>query len=165
MRHTNWMFTSLGYQDLHDFLSTIFVPTNFKIMASFALVFGYFQNLYLWDDPDQIVFIWVLLLVDLFTGVGSAIKTKTFNSRRLPRWAGISFTYSLLLFLSANMAKYAPAFSWLPNSLYTLFCAVLFVSLVENLNKLGWLDIKIYNYIKDKFNNIISPKDKNIKED
>lgn len=148
----------LGFNNLNDYLSTIFI-TKHKLLTIFSIFFGAFSfSKYLWHDPNQIVFIWVLLLLDLLTGIFKAFKLKNFTSSKLPRWAGISFSYFLLLFISFNMAKYSPVFSFLPGSLYTLFCAVLFVSLVENLNAVGFLNVKIYNYIKEKFNTFFQNK-------
>lgn len=145
----------LGFDNINDYLSTIFI-TKYKILTFFSILFGAFQMNYLWRDKNEIIFLWILLICDLLTGVFKSIKLKTFTSSKLPRWAGISFTYTLLLMLSHNMAKYSVVFEFLPGALYTLFCAVLFVSLVENLNAVGFLNIKVYEYIKEKFNTIFS---------
>lgn len=153
-----FMLSCLGFDNLSDFLSTLFL-TKYKLLTIFALSFGAFSfQDHLWKEPEEIIFLWILLILDLITGIFKAFKLKEFNSKRLPRWAGISFTYSILLFLSFNLAKYIPLFVFLPGSLFTLFCAVLFVSLVENLNQLGWLNIQIYNYIKSKFGEFFQKK-------
>lgn len=145
------MLSNLGFDNLSDFTSTMFI-TKYKLLTIFALSFGAFSFTdHLWNNFEEIIFLWVLLILDLITGILKAIKLKEFTSKRLPRWAGISFTYSILLFLSFNLSKYVPLFGFLPGSLYTLFCAVLFVSLVENLNKIGWINIQVYDWIKSKF--------------
>lgn len=146
-----FMLSNLGFDNLSDFYSTMFL-TKYKLLTIFALSFGAFSfQDHLWSKPEEIYFLWILLILDLITGIIKAFKLKEFNAKRLPRWAGISFTYSLLLFLSFNLSKYVPVFGFLPGSLYTLFCAVLFVSLVENLNKIGWINIQVYDWIKSKF--------------
>ncbi len=150
-----FILSCLGFESIHDFFTTIFI-TKYKMLNVFALLFGGFSFINnLWADVNEFIFLWVLLFVDLITGVIKAFKLKEFNSKRLPRWAGISFTYCLLLFLSFNLGKYVPAFEFLSGSLYALFCAVLFVSLVENLNAMGLLNIQVYNWLKEKIGGFI----------
>jgi len=158
MKHFN-IFSILGFDSFIDFLTSIISLKN-KLIIVFAGIYGAtFQNNF-WHDPNQIIFLWVLLAVDLITGIMHSIKTRTFQSSKLPRWAGIVFTYSCLLFLSFNLAKYSFLFAWLPFSLYSIFCATVFVSLVENFNKLGWIDIKIYDFVKKKIDKQIDELEK-----
>jgi len=153
-----FFITCLGFDSTADFLSTIFI-TKYKILTIFSFLFGAFSFTdHLWQDVNEIIFLWILLFLDLITGVIKAWKLNTFESKRLPRWAGISFTYSLLLFISFNLARFVPLFGFLPGSLYALFCAVLFTSLVENLNAIGLLNIQVYNYIKEKINILLKTK-------
>jgi hypothetical protein len=153
LKHFN-IISILGFDSFNDFATSIFSFKN-KLLSFFAVLFGVNFQLNFWSDPNQIVFLWVLLFCDLITGILSAIRTKTFTSTKLPRWCGIVFTYSLLLFLSFNLAKYSFLFAWLPMSLYSLFCATVFVSLFENFNKLGWIQVKVYDIISKKINDTI----------
>lgn len=151
LQKNNFILSNLGFDSISDYVHTL-LNCKHTILASFSILFGGFCfKTYLWEDPSQIYFLWFLLIADLVTGIIKAIKKKTFQSSKLPRWAGISFTYSFLLFTSFNLAKYSPVFEFVPGSLYALFLAVLFVSIVENLNEAGCLDIKIYNWVKEKF--------------
>lgn len=143
------MLSSLGFDSYKDFMSTL-INFDQKILMLFSFLFGATFTNHFWDDPQQIIFLWVLLIIDLGTGIIKALKNKNFQSSKLPRWAGISFTYCLLLFLSFNLGKYSPVLGFLPNSIYTLFCAVAFVSIIENLNQMGCLNVQVYNWIKKK---------------
>lgn len=152
--------TSIGFINYEDFVSTLFMLKN-KVFYIFAVLFGTTFTTHFWNNPEQFFFLWVLLSMDLITGVASAFKLKNFSSRKLPRWGGVCFTYSVLLFLSFNLSKYSPLFFfWLPSTLYFLFCGVLFTSIIENFNKLGWLDTIIFQHIKDRIKQIISKSEK-----
>lgn len=152
------MHKILGFTSFNDLFLSLFQVKD-KMLLFFSIIFGgaTFTE-YFWHDPRQIIFLWIMLLLDLITGVLCAIKFKTFTSRRLPRWAGIVFSYSLLLFLSYNMAKFNEIFFWLPGSLYGLFMAVQFKSLSENLGKLKWLNIPLLKKINDKIERLLNSK-------
>lgn len=156
-KKTNFMLSALGFENVGDYFSTLF---NFKqkLLMVFSFIFGASFKNHFWDDPDQIIFLWILLLIDLGTGIIKAFKKKNFRSSKLPRWGGITFTNFMLLFLSYNVGNYAPILSFLPGSLYTIFSAVAFVSIVENLNEMGCLNIKVYDWLKKKVNKVIDDK-------
>lgn len=150
--------TYIGFDNLADFTHTLFFIKQ-KIVLLFAFLFGASFTTYFWQSTEQFIFLWVMLMMDLLTGIMAAIKKKEFSSRRLPRFIGVSYTYSVLLFLAFNLSKYSPMFFiWLPSTLYFMFNAVLFTSIIENFNKLGWLDTSLYTMIKDKLKNLISKK-------
>lgn len=152
------MLSSLGFDNVGDYLTTLF-NFKYKLLMTFSFIFGASFKTHFWDDPDQIIFLWILLLIDLGTGIIKAFKKKTFKSSKLPRWAGITFTNFVLLFLSYNIGNYSPLLSFLPGSLYTIFSAVAFVSIVENLNEMGCLNIKVYDWLKRKINKVIDDKE------
>ncbi len=165
------MHRVLGFDSLNDFWTTLFQVKD-KVMFFFAVMFGSvtFTN-YFWSSPQQIIFLWIMLLLDLGTGVWYAIKSRNFTSKRLPRWAGIAFTYSVMLFVSYNMSKMVPILFFLPGSLYGLFLAVLFKSLAENFGKLGFLNLDILTKINKKIDKVLENEenedidDKNSPED
>ena len=87
------MLSNLGFDSVSDFISTMFL-TKYKLLTIFALSFGAFSfRDHLWSKPEEIYFLLIMLLLDLITGIIKAFKLKEFNSKRLPRWAGIPFTY------------------------------------------------------------------------
>ena len=157
IQRTNFMLSALGFQNWNDYLTTLFNPQN-KLLIGFSFIFGANFKTHFWDNPDQIIFLWILLLIDLGTGIIKALKNKNFKSSKLPRWSGIAFTNFMLLFLSYNVGTYAPVLNFLPGSLYTIFSAVAFVSIVENLNEMGCLNIKVYSWLKKKIDSVISDK-------
>lgn len=149
------MHKIFGFTCLTDYANTMFAVKN-KLLFLFSVTFGSITFTdYFWHSYQQIVFLWIMLLLDLATGVWAAVKSKSFTSRKLPRWAGIAFSYSLLLFISYNMSKFTPIFFWLPGSLYGLFVAVQFKSLSENLAKLGFLKIPMLKKINDKIDSVV----------
>lgn len=152
------MHKILGFESLYDLWTTLFQLKD-KLLFAFAVTFGSvtFTD-YFWNDPRQIIFLWIMLLLDLATGITYAVKIRSFTSRRLPRWAGIAFSYSLMLFVSYNMSKVIPVFFWLPGSLYGLFIPVLFKSLSENLSKLGWINLTLLDKINRKIDKVLDDK-------
>ncbi len=156
------MVKFLGFESFHDF-STSIVTNKANLLLVFSGIFGATFQTHFWADPQQISFLLILLVFDLITGIGKAIKNRDFKSSKVPRWAGITFSYCFLLFISFNLAKYNPViFNWLPSSLYAIFCLTIFVSLVENINALGWLNISVYNWLKSKLDidKIMKPEEK-----
>src|ERR1043165_1567739 len=123
-----FLLSTLGFDSFHDFLSSI-VTYKYNLLLIFSGLFGATFQTHFWANPEQIVFLSVLLFLDLATGITAAFKSGSFSSRRLPRWCGIIVSYFSLLFVSFNLAKYNPIlFAWLPSSLYAVFCATVFVS-------------------------------------
>ena len=123
---------------------------------------GLFIEDYIWNDRQAIYFLWLLLLVDLITGVAKAyFIEKRFTSRRLPRWGGVVFSYMVLLWATHNMAKFAPDFfSFLPTGLYGLFLLTQLRSIWENLTKLKLLQGPIVDKINRFFKKIDDPSEK-----
>jgi hypothetical protein len=163
MRHNIFLLQALGYDSYQDFLNTLtikFTPIVLVLIGIMGTI-GVFIETWMWEDAHAIYFMWLLLLIDLCSGVAKAhFIHKRFTSRRLPRWGGIVLTYNLFLWIAHNMSLYAgKAFAFLPSALYGLFVLTLVKSIWENLVELKL----IQGEIVDKVNSILKKPKKDEK--
>jgi phage-related holin len=146
----------LGYSNTDDLLSSLFGLKLFiiNIFGAMAAAITTFITSYIWDDATAIYMMLVLIIADATTGIIKSIKNKTFSSSRLPRVLVIMVVYTSLLAISWNVAKQSPFYAWLPPFLYGGFITTLLVSIFENLNQLGLLPKKIFNYFHGKMSHL-----------
>jgi hypothetical protein len=142
----------LGYANWHEFTDSLFglKQTVLNSMVALLAVLTTFINNYVWNDAGAIYFMLFLIAFDATTGVFKAVKNKTFSSARLPRILVIMITYTSLLALAWNVAKFSPFYSWLPGILYGGFIATLIVSIFENLHALKIVPERIYSLVSKK---------------
>ncbi len=140
----------LGFDSLTDFATTL-VGWKAKYFVGATSILGSLITGYVYDSETAVYFLCFLLATDTLTAIVRAIKQNVFTSKRLPRILAILVSYILMLVCSTWMAKFSVIYAWLPGAIYTGFCAVLFVSIAENLMLSGWIPKELYFMLKEKF--------------
>lgn len=141
-----------GYANWHEYMQTTLglKQAAFNGCASFVAVMTTFISNYIWSDANAVYFMLFLILFDAATGILKAIKNRTFSSARLPRILVIMITYTTLLAVASNVAKFSSFYSWLPGILYGGFIATLIVSIFENLHVLKIVPDNIHTAVSKK---------------
>jgi len=146
----------LGYANLHELTSSLlgFKQTVFNFLIASLAIMTTFINNYIWDNAAAIYFMLFLISVDACTGIAKSVKNNTFSSSRLPRILVIMITYTTLLAISWNIAKFSPFYYWLPGALYGGFIATLVVSIFENLHHLKLIPSRVYDLVHSKLTSL-----------
>lgn len=143
----------LGFTDMNDFLTSLFSPKTALIQvgaAGVATITSFITD-YVWDSYTAVYVLWGLMIVDWFTGLAYAIKSKTYWSRKNWRMPIYFVVTSILLSISWWLSKSNVFFKPLPSVVYGGFCAVYLSSWVENLGKLGWIPEPIAKVVGSRF--------------
>ena len=76
-----------GFVSVGDFLTSLFGLSSIKINTVFAILtaISAFISNYMWDTPQALYVLWLLMLCDFITGVIKSVKNKNFSSWRMPR--------------------------------------------------------------------------------
>jgi toxin secretion/phage lysis holin len=139
----------LGYANWHEFADSLLglKQTTVNFLAALLAVATTFITNYVWDNAGAIYFMLFLISFDAFTGILKSFKNKTFSSSRLPRILIIMISYTTLLAISWNVAKFSPFYFWLPGALYGGFIATLIVSVFENLHALKIIPDRLFEAV------------------
>ena len=147
---------------------------NLLLTLPFSFLLGttisVFIHEHLWENPQQVYLLAILIGIDLFTGIWKAFKFKRFRSRRISRTVGKTITYSIVLYIAHNLdMQMGAVFFWMPFSCLSVFYATEAWSIIENLGEIGYLDLKYVKYLKDKLNLVnyinINEEDEKIEEE
>lgn len=153
MEHLNKNHNSyLGFDSLSEFFTTVFGLKNSVINLYFAGVAGLTSLItnYIWDDSSAVYFMAFLVASDFISGVYKAKKKKVFSSTRFPRAFVSLLIYCLLLAVSWHAAKHSGLFAWLPGAMYGGIISTLILSLIENLQALGFVKFDLLQTIREK---------------
>jgi len=143
----------LGFTDMNDFLTSLFSPKTFLVQlggVGIASITTFLTD-YVWNSAEAIYLLWILMLVDWFTGLTYAIKSKTYWSRKNFRMPIYFICTSFLIGVSWWLSKFSIAFTYLPAIVYGGFCAVYLSSWVENMGKLEWIPEPIAKVVAKRF--------------
>lgn len=143
--------TTLGYENLADFMQTNFATNTVKqnLFLTFFGGLSSFITTYIYNDAYSVYLLAILLFCDFFSGVCRAALLNKFSSARMPRIAATAIIYFGLLSLSWHISKSSPIYSFLPGAIYAVFVGTLFKSLVENTKDI--LPKSVYKKIMDLF--------------
>lgn len=149
MRNSNFF----GFVSLADFGNSLFKPSNWdlNIIGAFIATVTTFISGYVWDSPEAIWTLWILMGADWLTGIIKSMKNKEFVSYKIFRMPLYFVATSFALAISWWLSKGSILFTPLPALIYGGFCAVYFVSLLENLGELGLLPKPIVTMLKARF--------------
>lgn len=142
----------LGFDSFSEFITTVFGLKNSVVNLYFAIVAGLTSLItnYIWDDSSAVYFMAFLVAADFLSGIWKAKKNKVFSSTRFPRAFVSLLIYCLLLAVSWNAAKHSVLFVWLPGATFGGIISTLILSLIENLQALGFVKFDLLSTIKDK---------------
>lgn len=156
----------LGFTSIADFTGSLFNVGDWAtngvfsgIAALITLISGY-----IYDSPDAVYTLWILMIIDWITGISRAIKFKELTSYKLFRMPLYFVATSVILSLSWWIAKGSPIFTLLPGIVLGGFYSVYFISLLENLSDLNLLPKQLVYVIEKRFG-IKSIIDKYFKDD
>lgn len=139
----------IGFSNIGDFWSSMLGVKSLKLNFVLSITsgsLGFYQN-YLYDDWRAIYTLWILMILDWFTGLAYARKERIYLSRLNFRMPIYIFVTSVILFLSHNIALANVAYTPLPGILYGGFVGVYLSSLLENVGKLNILPPKASEFL------------------
>lgn len=142
-----------GFFSAKDFLTSLTGAKTY-LFNSYAAIFAAltsFITSYIWDSPQAVYTLWILMCGDWITGIYKSFKNKSFVSYKVYRMPLYFFATSFVLSMSWNLAKHNWVFVPLPGMVYGGFCSVYFFSLLENLGELGYLPKSLVSLLQQRF--------------
>ena len=149
MKHLNPAFDTLGFRDTASFVESTFHPNNINFSLIMSGIFGcvaYIVESFLGFEAMVAVAVLILFTLEIVTGIKASLKEgESFSSKKLGRG------FLMLMIGAANLLslhiQIKPIFGWSFNYYewihYTSMNFVilqLFISNIENFNRLGWTE-------------------------
>lgn len=147
-------FHFLGFNSISDLLLSttgIYYAKFHMVIVTFFVAVTGFIGTWIWEDPNAVWTLWVLMLIDYITGILKAIYNKRFSSFKLWRMPIYFIVTTMLLSLAFWMAKGTITFALMPTIVISGFYSVYFISIIENFGQLGWLPKPIIELLRNKF--------------
>lgn len=143
----------LGFNSFGDFTSSLFGIKWLYVNAFPAFILGLsgFITGYIYHSSETIYVLWILMLIDWFTGILKSFKTGSFVSYKLFRMPIYFVATTLILSISWWLSKNSLLFIPIPGLVVGGFFSVYFISILENLGELEWLPQPIIKVLKKKF--------------
>jgi phage-related holin len=148
--NTNGHPNFLGFESFTEFCESLLRIKDWTMNsfgATIAVMTSFITG-YMWDSPNAVYTLWVLMGADWLTGLGKSIKHKRFESYKVFRMPVFYVATSFLVAISWWMAKGNIIFTPLPGIAMGGFYLVYFSSLLENLGELEWLPPKAVKILK-----------------
>lgn len=154
MKHLDPTFDTLGFNDSASFVESTFHPHNINfslIMSSILGLVAYIVETFLGFETMVGVAIFILFCLEVVTGIKASLKKgNPFSSKKLGRGFLKMMIYMLMIGAANLLSQYVhikPILGWSFNYYewihYTCFNFVilqLFISNIENFNRLGWTE-------------------------
>lgn len=143
----------LGFESISDFWQSLVGGKNWMINGIFSAIGGItsFITSYMWDSPNAVWTLWILMTGDWISGVAKAMIRKRWTSFKMFRMPLYFVATSFVLSMSWWMAKGNIAFTLLPGVVMFGFYSVYFTSMLENLGEIGLLPPVFVNVLKNRF--------------
>ncbi len=152
-----------GFNSVNEFLYSNFagITTKLNLFTFIISVIYSFFGLAVYSDPNAIVVLLALYILNTITGLIKAIYKKEVSSEKMARSIMNPIVGTMLISLTWWMGKSIYVLSWLPLFALTTLYSTLFISIIENFSILGvlpknlvkLLKRKIYKNIEDISNN------------
>lgn len=164
LKTSNYIVENFGFQNVYDFLSSMFHRHLFNVTIPLAALAG-FLELYLGLKSLSIVAFALLLIGELLTGIAASLSQgQKITSKKFSRFGFKAVFWFFLFFLfttfqqeyKSNNVIYFNVFSYLHSTLVFYVCMEYIISIDENAGRFfgvrggfigGFVDI-----IKEKFN-------------
>lgn len=159
--------TAFGFTDFYDFCSSAFKfmdnPKVLTIGASMGLLASFVEQTIGMKAVVFLCFI-ILSVLEFITGIGAALRQgKKIQSHKLPRTLIKTIVYTIIIaimhilsqhFFQGTIAGFEiNIYKWMYYSVVNIVILQLFISVFENLAKMGYGDsIKIVKFFKNKLN-------------
>ena len=151
---------SFGYKNTGDFITTLYLRSMMKtiLLVSFGLgSCSLFLEKYLGLEPIAYLVIIILFILEFLTGVSASvfIKKERFNSWKMGRMVLKIFVYSIILLVFHVLSQKVGGFSignafdfnffkWTYFIILNLLILQLLISVLENLEVLGFKEVAIF---------------------
>lgn len=173
---------AFGYADISDFSDTIFtfkgvLVTTLLVSVSFSTMAVYIEH-FIGLKPIAYLSLIVLFVLEFLTGVSASVfvKGQDFNSLKMGRIVLKIFVYSVILGLlnifTQNTGKHEVFgidfnfYEWIYFVILNVLVIQLFISVLENLETLGFKEVSpLLRIFKKKIQKIESDFDIEILED
>lgn len=161
------LLDTFGYLNTADLLNSLFHPKLIKVTLLLSTVFGTLASLfeeYLGMNIAVYIGLIVLIIFEFYTGIKASIrKGKKIESSRLPRIVIKVGVYTILLGLSNLFALHIGptkvfnsefnVYSWLYYIILNVVILQMFISVFENLSRLGFPEYnKLFRFLEKKLN-------------
>jgi len=154
MKHLQPTFDTLGFKDTASFVESTFHPNNINVSLIMSSIFGciaYFIESFLGFEAMVAVAITILFTLEIVTGIKASLNEgEYFSSKKLGRGFLKIMIYMMMIGAANLLAlhiKIKPILGWEFNYYewihYTSMNFVilqLFISNIENFNRLGWTE-------------------------
>lgn len=143
----------MGFDSVSDLFTSLtrFKDWAFNIIPVIIASITSFISGYMWDTPEAIWTLWILMLADYASGIWKSIKAKKFVSYKLFRTPIYFVVTSFVLAISWQLSKSSVLFFPLPSLVYGGFAGVYIISLLENFAELGYLPKPLVKVLEQRF--------------
>lgn len=132
-----------------DILLSIFSYSKLKsIAATLAIFAAYMVGR---ENFDSLFFLFVLIVIDLITGMIAAVKMgMALESRKAFKTSTKTFVYLLFFMAAFATSKIVPYASFIVLGVASFLAITEFISIAENMAKMGYaLPAKLINKVKE----------------
>lgn len=154
MKHLHLTLDSLGFKDSTSFVESTFHPNNFNaslIMSSILGSIAYVIEHFLGFESMVGLALVILFTMEIVTGIKASIKEgEDFNSKKLGRGFFKMAIYMAMIGSAHLLATYVKIkaifglefnyYEWIHYSAFNFVLIQLFISNIENFNRLGWTE-------------------------
>jgi phage-related holin len=174
VKNINILVTQQGFKDTHEFLDKTFHIDNYKPVIVITSVLTFLSTCVEWAlGMEGIVCLGILVLfgLEMWTGIkASKLEGIKFNSKKFPRgWVKLFVYFSFIgcanIFAQNIQQKYILGFEVniyvMIHYFFINFAIVnLFISNIENCNRLGWTEyFPLISWFQSFLNNFTKKKD------
>jgi hypothetical protein len=154
MKQLNTTLDSMGFKDSASFVDSTFHPNTINVSIIMSTIFGsiaYFIENFLGFEAMVGVAMALLFALEMFTGIKASLREgHDFESRKFGRGILKMFVYMFMIgcahILAVNVSiKPILGFSfnyyeWIHYACFNFVLIQLFISNIENFNRLGWTE-------------------------
>lgn len=154
MKHLHTTFDTLGFKDSTSFVDSTFHPNNINISLIMSSILGsvaYVIENFLGFETMVGVAMAILFGLEMFTGIKASLREGSdFESKKFGRGILKMLIYMLMIgaaHILAITVKIKPIlgytfnyYEWIHYSAFNFVLIQLFISNIENFNRLGWTE-------------------------
>lgn len=161
LKSFNIIFKSIGFDNLGDFLNSIFFKGKITILiyagslSAFILLVNTFIGKYIYHPAEAIWLLTIVSLVDMITGVTKTIqKGGTPDSYRMTRAVVRLVMQIFIIFMIFRMHGIFPSYiyRWMVDAVVLAFLIATLWSVTKNSYELGWIQKDSYKLIESILN-------------
>ena len=148
-----------GFDGMWDFVASVF-GLKYKVFMmveatgaiTMLAAFSTFLKEWVWDPPQAMLFIVVLLITESVTGalVSVRVKKNKFDVMKFYRTMPILVSHVLILAICYNMGKFEPILAWFTHGAFGWFATRTSMSIFVDLANLGFVKGEFVEFIKNK---------------